>query len=106
VLDLAVVGKVAALPSRKYPKPGIDLVLAVLCATNEETGEPVTPPGHCRSFRELSDICTECGCKVSWQNFHHISQRAMRKLRCKLHFQKDPFLREAVENIIGRAPTP
>jgi hypothetical protein len=97
---------VAAPAYRKFQKPGIDLILTALEAYNEETGEALTQPGQRRSLRELAELCTECGCKVSWQNFHHISQRALRKLRCKLHFQKDPFLREAVENIIGRAPTP
>jgi hypothetical protein len=67
----------------------IDLGLAVSGATLE--------PGETRSGEDLAAFC---GC--SRQAIEHIERRALRKLRNKLQFGKDPVIREIVETLYKR----
>jgi hypothetical protein len=59
-------------------------------------------PEQTRSLREIAAFCTAAGAPVSWQAVSNIEQRALRKLRIKLQFHKDPILREAVETLLKR----
>jgi sigma-70-like protein len=54
-------------------------------------------PGERRTTEELALFC---GC--TRQNISRIEQRALRKLRVKLQFQKDPFLAEAMNVMTGK----
>ena len=67
----------------------IDLGLAISAATLE--------PGEHRTNEE---IAAYCGC--TRQNVDRIYQRAMRKLRVRLQFHKDPLIRELVQTLIKR----
>ena len=67
----------------------IDLGLAISAATLQ--------PGEQRSTYELAAYC---GC--THQNITRIEQRALRKLRIRLRFHKDPILREAVQTLFKR----
>jgi hypothetical protein len=67
----------------------IDLGLAVSGATLE--------PGETRSHEDLAAFC---GCSKT--NIQHIERRALRKLRNKLQFGKDPVIREIVETLYKR----
>lgn len=78
----------------KAKSDAIDLGLAVLC-TRE-----LTPR---RMRRSNSQIAAACGC--THQNVQKMVDGALRKLRVRVLFHKDPLLTELVESIIGRAPT-
>ena len=71
------------------PGANIDLGLAV-SALNLE-------PGERRTTRDLAAFCN-----CTQQAIFHIEQRALRKLRVRFRFHKDPVLREAVEHLITR----
>ncbi len=70
-------------------KSSIDLGLAVSALSMQ--------PKETRTHREIAYFC-DC----TWQAIYRIEQKALRKLRVKLLFHKDPVLREAVETLFKR----
>lgn len=70
-------------------KPSIDLGLAV-SGLNSIYGVPKT---H-------QEIAAYCDC--TWQAIYRIEQKALRRLRNKYLFHKDPDLREAAESLLKR----
>lgn len=77
------------MKGRPTPGSNIDLGLAI-SALSLEFGQT----------RTTEEIAAFCGCTK--QNISHIELRALRKLRVKLQFHKDPTLRELVATLTKR----
>jgi hypothetical protein len=59
-------------------------------------------PNQTRTIRDIAAFITAAGAPVSSQAISHIEQRALRKLRVKLQFEKDPVLKELVDEFFQK----